>query len=356
MKLFKCTHCGQLLYFENDHCQRCGYPLGFVVHQLELLPLVDQGNGLYEIYDQGPTLYRYCINNQHGVCNWLVAEGSQTSYCKACTLNRTIPNLRRPEYLQRWRTIETAKHRLVYSLRRMKLPLVSKTTDPLNGLSFDFLADPKNSNLPRIITGHRRGLITINIAEADDIEREMIRQAMDEPYRTVLGHFRHEVGHYYWDQIINNSDQLPEYRTLFGDERKSYGEALKHYYRQGPQPDWNSQYISAYASAHPWEDWAETWAHYLHILDTLETGYAFGLSVQPRVPTDLTGLTAKLTVDPYQQEDFHTLMAQWLPLTFAMNNLNRSMGHSDLYPFFIPPNVLEKLRFIHRVCYQARTI
>ncbi|GAA4449722.1 putative zinc-binding peptidase [Nibrella saemangeumensis] len=356
MKLFKCTHCGNLLYFENYRCEQCGYPLGFVAHSLELRPLVPQPNDLYTVYNDDSTAYRYCANHQYGVCNWLVAEGSQTDYCKACTLNRTIPNLSKPEYVQRWQVVETAKHRLVYSLRRMKLPLVSKTTDPDKGLSFDFLADEHPNSSQRIMTGHTGGLITLNIAEADDIEREMTRKAMDEPYRTVLGHFRHEVGHYYWDQLIDGSDYLDEYRQLFGDERQDYSEALKQHYEQGPPANWTQAYISAYASTHPWEDWAETWAHYLHIIDTLETAYSFGLSVQPRVVKDDVLLTAELSTDPYNLDNFEMLMSLWLPLSFAMNNINRSMGHRDLYPFVIPPRVMEKLNFIHQVCYEARVV
>ncbi|WP_234734106.1 zinc-binding metallopeptidase family protein [Tellurirhabdus bombi] len=356
MKLFKCTHCGQLLFFENGFCERCKYPLGFVSQQLQLLPLEVAGPDTFRIYNQGPFLYRYCANHQYGVCNWLVADGSQTPYCKACTLNRTIPNLSKAEYLQRWRVIEVAKHRLVYTLRRMKLPLVSKTTDPDKGLSFDFLADENPGHSPRILTGHSRGLITINIAEADDIEREMARRAMDEPYRTVLGHFRHEVGHYYWDQLIDHSDHLTACRELFGDERQNYAEALKQHYRKGPARGWNQHFISAYASAHPWEDWAETWAHYMHILDTLETAYDFGLSVHPRIIEERTILSSEVKIDPYDPENFEMLISLWLPLCFAMNSLNRSMGHSDLYPFVIPPLVMQKLSFIHRVCYEARVV
>ncbi|GAB3927274.1 zinc-binding metallopeptidase family protein [Larkinella terrae] len=350
MKHFKCTHCGEPNYFENSRCTHCEYPLGFVARELELLPLVAQDTETFQIYGRDETLYRFCANHQYGVCNWLVEDG-HSRYCEACKLNRTIPNLSKPAYLQRWKVIETAKHRLIYSLRRMKLPIVGKSADPERGLSFDFLADGTQK---RVRTGHMRGLITINIVEADDIEREMTRQKMDEPYRTVLGHFRHEIGHYYWDRLIRNSDRIDNYRELFGDERQSYKDALRNHYQQGPPAGWNLNYISAYASAHPWEDWAETWAHYLHILDTLETAYAFGLSVQFQSVIDSMNVVQEEKIDPYDPEDFKTLMDLWGPLSFAMNNLNRSMGHSDLYPFVIPPGVMEKLSFIHRVCYQAR--
>ncbi len=355
MKLFSCKHCDQLIYFENYTCEKCQYPLGFLAEKRQLYPLLALENGMYYLYKNESVLYRYCANHDHGVCNWLVPAEQENPFCEACSLNRTIPNLSKPEYTLRWKIIEIAKHRLVYTLLRMRLPLLSKTEDPERGLSFDFLADINTGNAPRILTGHAQGLITINIAEADDIEREMARRAMDEPYRTVLGHFRHEVGHYYWDRLIANSEYIDAFRHMFGDERTDYGEALKLHYEQGAPENWTQDYISAYASTHPWEDWAETWAHYLHIIDTLETAYAFGLSVHPVAAALAPSLEADLNVNPYYLEDFETLMSFWLPLTYAMNSLNRSMGHHDLYPFVIPPNVMEKLSFIHQVCFAART-
>ncbi|MEJ7739896.1 MAG: putative zinc-binding peptidase [Chitinophagaceae bacterium] len=356
MKLFKCTNCGQLLYFENGRCEQCGDPLGFEAESLQLIPVIPQGHGLYKNHDphrdpSNSKTYRYCSNYGYGVCNWLVAENNGTPFCKACSLNRTIPNLSRPEYLERWKIIEGAKHRLVYSLLRMKLPLGSHESSSRKGLSFDFVADEQTDGSDKILTGHDDGLITINIAEADDIERETARKSMDEVYRTVLGHFRHEVGHYYWDRLIESSEYLEEFRELFGDERKDYGEALKVHYEHGAPPEWNLHFISTYATTHPWEDWAESWAHYLHIIDTLETANAFGLKIKPQVMDDSSVLKADIKADPYDLKDFNEIIKLWLPLTFAMNSLNRSMGLHDLYPFVIRPKVMQKLKFIHKVCY-----
>jgi hypothetical protein len=357
MKLFKCTRCGNLLYFENRVCEQCGYKLGFVPQALELFPLEAADAGSFRIYSGNEdTLFRYCRNAQHGVCNWLVPVNGGSVFCKACELNHMIPNLGKAEYIKRWKVLEEAKHRLVYSLLRMKLPLVSKSRDPKQGLYFDFLADEKGAGKTRILTGHHAGLITINIAEADDIEREMARRAMEEHYRTVLGHFRHEVGHYYWDRLIFDNGQLEAFRTLFGDERVSYAEALQRHYREGPRPRWNQDYISAYASSHPWEDWAETWAHYLHIVDTLETAYAFGLTVQPVLAEPSASLHAEMKTDPYDLPHFNIIISLWLPLTFTMNSLNRSMGLRDPYPFLIRPKIMEKMKFIHDLCYQARSL
>jgi hypothetical protein len=353
MKIFNCTHCDQLLYFENDRCERCGYPLGFNDTNLKLFPLVEREDSTFSIYRQDRGLYRYCGNHQYGICNWLVPEEGGNIYCKACSLNRTIPNLNKPEYFSRWKVLENAKHRLVYSLLRMGLPVFSRTQQPETGLLFDFKADENSGSNEKVLTGHDDGVITINIAEADDLEREMARKAMDEVYRTVLGHFRHEVGHYYWDRLIDGTPYLEQCRSLFGDERQDYGEALKIHYEKGPPAGWNLEYISAYATTHPWEDWAETWAHYLHIIDTLETAYAFGMSVHPSVPRVASTLEADITDDPYQIRDFNKILNLWLPFTFAMNSVNRSMGLHDLYPFVIRPKIVDKLSFIHDVCFAA---
>ncbi len=354
MKLFKCDNCGQLLYFENSRCEKCGHSLGFLPEALNLFTLAGEEDNHFTIWGKPNGIkYRYCENHQYNVCNWLIPAEDDAQFCKACSFNRTIPNISNAEYRLRWTTIETAKHRLIYSLLKLKLPLYSKIVDEQAGLLFDFMADEKGSG-QRILTGHDNGLITINIAEADDIEREMMRKSMDEVYRTVLGHFRHEVGHYYWDRLIDNTPNLDGYRALFGDERKDYSEALNEHYNNGTPANWNNEFISAYATMHPWEDWAETWAHYLHIIDTVETAYAYGMSVHPAIASNASLLNADINIDPYETPDFNKVLTLWFPLTFALNSLNRSMGLHDVYPFIIPPKVVEKLLFIHKVCFAVR--
>ena len=210
-----------------------------------------------------------------------------------------------------------------------------------------------NEKDKKIFTGHENGLITINIAEADDIKREMARQKMNEPYRTVLGHFRHEVGHYYWDRLIDNTPNLETFRKIFGDDKADYSAALQQHYKDGPPPNWMDNFISSYASSHPWEDWAETWAHYMHIMDTLETAYAYSVQVKP-VAAKAKHNETSITNDPYTEENFQKLITLWLPLTYAMNSLNRSMGINDVYPFVIAPAVMKKLQYIHKVCFAAK--
>jgi hypothetical protein len=258
-----------------------------------------------------------------------------------------IPDLSQPENLADWRRIELAKHRLFYTLLKLRLPLTTKLEDPQQGLAFDFLAAPRPDSAPSepVMTGHDRGLITINLAEADDSKREQMRREMGEPYRTLLGHFRHEIAHYYWDILVQNAPGIEAFRQLFGDEREDYGEALKRHYANGPPADWQERFVSAYASMHPWEDWAETWAHYFHMVDTLETASAFGMRVRPRV-TKGADLSAAIDFDPHSAP-LDRIVDAWLPLTFAVNSINRSMGLADLYPFVLTPPVIVKLSFIH---------
>jgi len=347
MKLFKCTHCGEPVYFENTFCGNCQSSLGFEAETLQVISFNVEKDGSFGPHDKFyKTKFKYCANHQYNVCNWLIPENNDSVYCKACDLNRTIPALGQPEYAQRWSTIETAKHRLVYALLRMKLPLTNKIKEPETGIAFDFIADEPGKENERVLTGHDNGVITLNIAEADDIEREMARRSMDEVYRTVLGHFRHEIGHYYWDRLISNTKWLDKFRSLFGDERQDYAEALQKHYNEGAPANWNESFISAYATTHPWEDWAETWAHYMHIVDTLETAYAYNINIGTQLSPKYY---KEIKSDPYQTKEFDKLINFWLPLTLAVNSLNRSMGQKDIYPFVITSKVMEKLKFIHDV-------
>lgn len=249
MRLFSCSNCGQPVYFENKYCQSCGNKLGFDPLELSMVSLTTLKDGSLLEQASGKK-YHYCSNYQYDVCNWVIPDTDPASFCIACSLNRVIPDLTNPKYHNSWAKIEVAKHRLIYALLQWNLPVHSKALHE-DGLLFDFLPNPDN-NAPRILTGHNNGLITINIAEADDVEREMAKNNMDEVYRTVLGHFRHEIGHYYWDLFIQNTTYLSEFRNLFGDETYDYQLALNRYYMEGPFVMWRDSYISAYASMHPW--------------------------------------------------------------------------------------------------------
>lgn len=347
MKLFECRACGQPLYFENSRCESCGRRLGCLPSIQEISALEPEEVGRWRALALPDTPFRFCANAEHAACNWLISIEENNLYCRACRHNRTVPDLSKEQSLKRWRSLEFAKRRLFYTLLKLDLPLATRADDP-QGLAFDFLADPavNSPNALSILTGHDNGLITINIAEADDAERERRRHSMGEPYRTLLGHFRHEIGHYFWNVLIRDDPGLERFRQIFGDERRDYGEALQAHYTNGPKKNWQEEFVSAYAASHPWEDFAETWAHYLHIVDTLETANAFGLKVGPRIGHGRE-MATDIDFDPHRETDLNRLITAWLPLTFAVNSLNRSMGQPDLYPFVLAPAVIAKLAFIH---------
>jgi hypothetical protein len=281
----------------------------------------------------------------------MLPADSKEEFCAACRHNHVIPDLSVPGHAALWAKIETAKHRLFYSLLRLGLPLENREDDPEHGLAFDFLADPPESHASGVMTGHDNGLITLALKEADDAVREKVRGDMGEPYRTLLGHFRHESGHYFWDRLVaTNPALLNACRALFGDDRLDYAEALQKHYNEGVPANWQDNYVSMYATTHPWEDFAETWAHYLHIVDTLETASAFGLKVRPRLARG--HIAASIDFDPYVSRRFEPIIESWLPVEFATNSLNRSMGQLDLYPFLLSPKVIEKLGFMHALTHQ----
>jgi hypothetical protein len=344
LKLFVCQACGNVLYFENRLCERCGHQVAFLPEKELLSAIEPDGASFKTLADRGEGRM-LCRNAELDACNWLTDPGSGDAYCRACRHNGTVPDLSDPARLAGWRELEVAKHRLFYSLLRWKLPLKTRAEDAAHGLIFNFLADDPNSG-QRVMTGHDNGLITIALTETDDIERERRRLEMGEPYRTLLGHFRHEVGHYFWDVLVRDGGKLEAFRTVFGDEQADYGQALQRHYAEGPPPDWQQTYVSAYATSHPWEDFAETWAHYLHIVDTLEMASEFGMEVKPRVDRD-GELTARIRFNPYEAADVEALVHAWLPFTFATNSVNRAMGLRDLYPFILSRAVIDKLGFIH---------
>lgn len=345
MKLFKCQVCAQLIYFENTRCERCGHTLGYEPLQNQLLALVPQGEQLWSVAAKTGQVYKFCANATHGVCNWLIDGASPDTFCLACRHNGIIPDLSKAENLAHWQKIEIAKHRLIYTLRRLNLPLETRAEDP-EGLLFNFLADSPHDPTARVMTGHDAGTITLALAEADDVERERRRSQMGEPYRTLLGHFRHEVGHHFWAKLVRDQEKEQSFSAMFGDYTRDYNAALQQYYAEGAPADWRERFVSAYAAAHPWEDFAETWAHYLHIVDTIEMAAAFGISVEP-VLDDTGELETTIDFSPYRIRDFQSVIDAWLPLSFALNNINRSMGQPDLYPFVLSQPAIAKLKYIH---------
>jgi hypothetical protein len=380
MRLFACRVCQQTLYFESVQCTKCGRQLSYLPDQAQVCaiepapvanPALSAGVAtgamtglvppepspavqtpempLWHAIGDGDRRYRLCKNSvDHGVCNWGVAAGDDSPYCLACRLNHMIPSLATAAAREAWHTLEMAKRRVLYTLFALSLPVEGRDKRP-DGLQFDFLQDGTAPNEPRVYTGHNDGVITINVAEAGDPFREKVRVELGESYRTVLGHFRHEIGHYYWDRLIKKGTQLEPFRELFGDERPDYAEAQQRHYSQGAPPDWVSRFVSAYASMHPWEDWAETWAHYLHMVDTLETARAYGLSLTPVRESALGSGEPGLAAGRLNLHAFEDLIEGWVPLTVALNSLNRSMGVRDGYPFILSDMAIRKLKFVHEI-------
>lgn len=356
MKVFRCDHCRQLVFFENVRCVNCGHRLAFLpdLGVIGSLDPADGGRFTTPIERAAGVEYRLCRNyTGHNVCNWAVPADDPDPLCRSCRLTRVIPDLSREANKTAWFKLETAKRRLLYTLMALKLPVESKTADPAAGLAFEFKANPDDPAAPKVLTGHADGVITLNTAEADDAERERVKAHFGEPYRTLLGHFRHETGHYYWDRLVRDSSRIAEYRAVFGDERADYGEALNRHHTDGPPADWPERFVSGYASAHPWEDWAETWAHYLHVIDTLETAAACGVRLRPPRPGDPTLRAIPDPVDD-EPEPFEDLMDGWFPLTYLLNNLNRGLGLPDGYPFVLTPAAVGKLKFVHDTVWANR--
>ena len=288
---------------------------------------------------------RYCDNHKHDACNWLVEAGSDDTFYLACRQNLSIPDLGAPENLVAWKRLEIAKRRLIYTCLRLGLPLTTRTEDPDEGLGFDFFTC--TASKPNVVTGHANGLITIDLAEADDGEREQRRTAMAQPYRTLVGHFRHEVGHWYWDRLAGDGDHLDEVRATFGDDTADYGTALQRHYETGAPADWQERFVSSYATAHAWEDFAVTWAHYLHVVDTLDTAAGYDLRVN--VPSAEGGESPVLDFDPYDEPDLSRFLNAWTLVILALNSINRTMGLPDLYPFVLSPEINGKLETIHEL-------
>jgi hypothetical protein len=378
MKVFACAVDGNPVFFENVQCTSCARRLAFlpdhgVISSLDPVEAPAGGDTPAAADAKGPANgdplarvfkalapvangaeYRICKNAiDYGACNWAVPLADDSPYCRACRLNEIIPNLSTQHAVDSWLRVERAKRRLVYTLLELGLKVESRRERPGGGMGFAFKEDLGGV---RVMTGHDDGLITLNLNEADTPFREKLREQMGEAYRTLLGHFRHEIGHYYWDRLIRGTQRLDAFRAEFGDESVSYEDALERHYAIGAPGDWPLRFVSAYASMHPWEDWAESWAHYLHMVDTLGTARSYGLVLRPDTGQggskgELTEL--KMATRNLHFHDFDDLLKGWVPLTVALNSLNRSMGHADLYPFVLSEKAIRKLRFVHDVIESA---
>ena len=355
-RAFHCR-CGRPVFFGNTRCIACGCELGHDPARHRVLPIERAGAGpAWRPVGEAEPAYRLCANRDSAVtCSWLIdeREGDHFTQCRSCRLNRTLPDLSQPSHQLLWARVERDKQRLIASLIAYGLPVASRTIeDPARGLAFDLLHGGDSAT--PVMIGHADGIITLDVREADDAHREAVRESMDEPYRTVLGHLRHESGHYYWARLVDGSEWHEPFRKLFGDERADYAAAIRHHHEQGAPAQWAQSFVSAYASAHPWEDWAETWAHYLHISDTLDTALSFGVDAA----------ASGLLRDPFSKRDlglrnalprsgdegqFLAFANAWIELTAVLNELARAMGGADFYPFVLSAGAVAKLYLVHRI-------
>jgi hypothetical protein len=359
MKTFHCQYCGNPIFFENVTCLQCDSALAFLPDRLNMAA-IEKAPGdddtLWRPRVRGrkasAARYRLCHNHTtQNACNFAVPADDPNPLCVSCRLTRVLPDLSKPENPQRWYRLEVAKRRLFYTLGKLGLVAAAPKDGDSDGPVFEFLEDLPGQP---VMTGHAQGVVTLNVSEADDTERVRRRVQMHEPYRTLLGHFRHESGHYYWDRLIDEGQRLEDFRKVFGDEQQDYQQALQeHYARGGTLPDWQDHFVSEYASAHPWEDWAETWAHYLHMVDLLETAASHNMRLT--VPGQDRDVEEVLNPLETGQPDFDILVEQWVPLTLLVNSLNRSLGQEDAYPFALSVGALQKLRYVHDVISATRS-
>ncbi len=330
------------MFFDNTACLRCGAELAYDPDRELLIAIESSGRDGVVAVDGLPQRYRRCAYREVAQCNWLVGEDDPVATCASCRLTSVRPADDDPTGLEAYADAEFAKRRLVRQLVGLGLPVLPRTDAHPDGLAFELLSSRGRT----VTTGHRGGTITLDLSESDDAHREFVRLQLGEPYRTVLGHLRHEIGHYYWPMSIVDGGYLDEFRTLFGDERASYDHALETHYdadASAAEGDWVDQHVSRYATMHPWEDWAETFAHYLHIQAGIETADAFGLTVgDPSASAGAEAWSAPAEVEISPTID------RWLGLSFALNAMSRSIGQNDLYPFVLSSAVVAKLDLVHR--------
>ena len=362
-RLSRCR-CGRPIFFRNSRCLACGTPIGYLPGRPGAMLALERAEPTqaWRACGSHPAragLYWRCANFESAAgCNWLV-EGRADApparpLCRSCGLNRVLPDTSSKQHRLWWRRIEVAKRRLVASLLGLGLPLRSKVDeDARRGLAFDLLHEDEQH--PRVLTGYARGIVTVNIEEADDAKRERVRAALHQPFLTLLGHLRHEVGHYYRERLVMGSDWQAGFRTLFGDERQPAPEATPQHAEQGHNGEWASRYVSAFAALHPTVDWAETFAHYVHMIDTMATASSLGIDAE----------FVELRYEPFTEsslyrnedgEEAHAFLAfvnDWMELTGVLNELSRSMGWRDFYPFVLSTDALRKLHFVHLVVAEA---
>jgi hypothetical protein len=342
VRVFHCDRCGDVVAFDAMRCPGCGDALGYLSDELAVRTLASSADpGVFSVAGDDRALWR-CLNAAWG-CNWMLPAGSATPWCRSCSLTRGRPDEQRTVAMTAWMSAEAAKRRVVHQLDSLELPIEPRSDGLADGLAFDLVHLPSEGG----ITGHLDGVITLDLVETDEGHRSQLRRDLDERFRTVIGHLRHEMGHYYWRWLVGQCDDLAQFRLLFGDERDDYAEALERHY-SGTGESWDpTRFVTAYAASHPLEDWAESFAHYLHIIDATDTAVAHDL-----IPTDGASL---LIDEPLRDLAFAEVLAAWQPINDAVTAVAESLGAPPLYPFQLTGAVVDKLAFVHeRVAARSR--
>lgn len=327
MRLFSCPVCRQQVYFDNTVCLACGSEIAFAPDRLQMVALGGR--------------HRTCVQRQTAeACNWAIEATDPIERCLSCRLTGALSAVGADALRSR---AEAAKRQVLYTLLQLGVPFSAKLgEDDRQGLRFVWALPGQSSS--SLLTGHHDGTIVLNLNEADDAHREAARVSFGEPQRTVLGHLRHELSHYFFQRFVEGRPEISAFRNSFGDERADYAAALRRHYESGPAADWPQHFVSAYASAHPWEDWAETCAHYLLMVEAVDTAAAWGLQLSPAGGVHVQPAAAAAAA-PVER----LVVDHWLPMARFLNAMSRSLGLADSYPYLLPPPVQAKLRFVQDI-------
>jgi hypothetical protein len=340
VRVFTCSSCTHELRFESLSCPNCDSLIGYMPDRRHLVVLLPDSPAKFAVEGEVGVQWR-CLNAAWG-CNWMLPADVGDVWCLSCRLTRGRPDEADPAAVVAWTAAEAAKRRLVFQLAELGLPIEPRSPESPDGLAFDLVHVPGASG----VTGHDQGLITLDLSEADDQHRDELRRRLGEPFRTLIGHLRHEVGHYYFARLVGQGDHLTDFRALFGDERVDYPAALDEHYRSkrdGTVEVDLTSHVTAYATAHPLEDWAETFAHYMHICDAYQTADSHGLDVVDREPGGRTSRRRR----EGDAQSFASIMALWIPVAETINDIADGLGSTRPYPFTLSPAVVTKLEFVH---------
>ena len=334
MRRFTCESCAEEVAFDALRCASCSSPLGYVPAQQAVKVLHPAAGAVsFSISGDDAEFWR-CPNSARG-CNWVLPAGTGDIWCRSCGLTPGRPDETNPDALAAWSTAEAVKRRLVHQLDHLALPIDPRSDATPDGLAFDLVYVPGQFGP----AGKVDEAVTLDLADADVQDVGAPPRRVHAPFRTLIGNLRHKVGHHYWHRLVGQSDHVTPFRRLFGDERADYPAAIEPH-QAAVAHHWDaSRFVTGRAESHPFEDWAETFAHYLHILDATDTAEAYrlpdGQCEMGRPQSSPGGGT------------FAEILRLWRPTAPAVNALAASLGLPAVYPFQLTGVVLQKFEFVH---------